>query len=66
MIFITAKFQVLPEHAEAWPEISREFTEATPRRGRLPVVRLVAQPRRRDASTSWSRRSATATPAART
>ena len=28
MIFITAKFQVLPEHAEAWPEISREFTEA--------------------------------------
>ena len=29
MIFITAKFQVLPEHAEAWPEISREFTEAT-------------------------------------
>ncbi|CAM3028600.1 putative quinol monooxygenase [Saccharomonospora xinjiangensis] len=29
MIFITAKFRVLPEHAEAWPEISREFTEAT-------------------------------------
>jgi quinol monooxygenase YgiN len=29
MIFITAKFPVLPEHAEAWPEISREFTEAT-------------------------------------
>lgn len=29
MIFITAKFQVRPEHAEAWPEISREFTEAT-------------------------------------
>ena len=28
MIFITAKFQVLPEHADAWPEISREFTEA--------------------------------------
>ena len=28
MIFITAKFQVLPEHAEAWPAISREFTEA--------------------------------------
>ncbi len=28
MIFITAKFQVLPEHAEAWPEITREFTEA--------------------------------------
>ncbi len=28
MIFITAKFQVLPEHADDWPEISREFTEA--------------------------------------
>jgi len=29
LIFITAKFQILPEHAEAWPDISREFTEAT-------------------------------------
>ncbi len=29
MIFITAKFAVRPEHAEAWPEISRPFTEAT-------------------------------------
>ena len=29
MIFITAKFQVLPEHADDWPEISRPFTEAT-------------------------------------
>ena len=29
MIFITAKFAVRPEHADAWPEISREFTEAT-------------------------------------
>jgi len=29
MIFITAKFQVRPEHADAWPEISAEFTEAT-------------------------------------
>ena len=29
MIFITAKFQVRPEHAEAWPQISRAFTEAT-------------------------------------
>ncbi|MGJ7440026.1 putative quinol monooxygenase [Aquipuribacter sp. MA13-6] len=29
MIFITATFQVKPEHADAWPEISREFTEAT-------------------------------------
>lgn len=28
MIFITAKFQVLPEHAEDWPDITREFTEA--------------------------------------
>ena len=29
MIFIAAKFKVLPEHADAWPEITREFTEAT-------------------------------------
>ncbi|GAA2012962.1 MULTISPECIES: putative quinol monooxygenase [Nocardioides] len=29
MIFITAKFQIKPEHAEDWPEISRPFTEAT-------------------------------------
>ena len=29
MIFITAKFRVLPEHADHWPEISRAFTEAT-------------------------------------
>ena len=29
MIFITAKFRVKPEHAEAWPDISRPFTEAT-------------------------------------
>ncbi|POX45278.1 putative quinol monooxygenase [Streptomyces sp. Ru72] len=29
MIFITAKFRVKPEHAEQWPEIVREFTEAT-------------------------------------
>jgi quinol monooxygenase YgiN len=29
LIFITAKFDVLPEHAESWPEISRDFTEAT-------------------------------------
>ena len=29
MIFITAKFKVLPEDADAWPEISRSFTEAT-------------------------------------
>ncbi|MGZ6745514.1 MAG: putative quinol monooxygenase [Nocardioides sp.] len=29
MIFITARFAVLPEHADAWPEISRPFTEAT-------------------------------------
>jgi quinol monooxygenase YgiN len=28
MIFITAKFRVLPEHADAWPEITAEFTEA--------------------------------------
>jgi quinol monooxygenase YgiN len=29
MIFITAKFRVLPEHADRWPEISAEFTQAT-------------------------------------
>ena len=29
MIFITAKFQVLPEHADRWPEIAAEFTAAT-------------------------------------
>jgi quinol monooxygenase YgiN len=28
LIVITAKFQVLPEHADAWPELSRAFTEA--------------------------------------
>ena len=29
MIFITAKFPVKPEHADAWPEISKDFTDAT-------------------------------------
>ena len=29
MIFITAKFRVRSEDADAWPEISRSFTEAT-------------------------------------
>ncbi len=29
MIFITAKFQVLPQHADDWPEIARPFTQAT-------------------------------------
>jgi quinol monooxygenase YgiN len=29
MIFITAKWQVLPEYADQWPEIAAEFTEAT-------------------------------------
>jgi quinol monooxygenase YgiN len=29
VIFIAAKFKVLLEHADAWPEITREFTEAT-------------------------------------
>ena len=28
MIFITAKFKVKPEHADNWPEISRDFTAA--------------------------------------
>ncbi|MDN5790457.1 MAG: antibiotic biosynthesis monooxygenase [Micrococcales bacterium] len=29
MIFIAAKFPIKPEHADAWPDISRAFTEAT-------------------------------------
>jgi len=29
MIFIAAKFKVLAEHADAWPDLSRSFTEAT-------------------------------------
>jgi quinol monooxygenase YgiN len=29
MIFITAKFRVRPEDADRWPEIARDFTEAT-------------------------------------
>jgi len=29
MIFITAKFRVLPEHAERWLEIAGDFTRAT-------------------------------------
>ncbi|GAA2205394.1 putative quinol monooxygenase [Nonomuraea monospora] len=29
MIFITAKFRVLPQHADRWPEITAAFTSAT-------------------------------------
>jgi len=29
MIFIAAKFLVLPEHADQWPELAGEFTRAT-------------------------------------
>jgi quinol monooxygenase YgiN len=29
MIFITAKFRVRDEHADRWPEIAEEFTQAT-------------------------------------
>ena len=29
MIFITAKFPVKPEHADAWPRITEPFTRAT-------------------------------------
>ena len=29
LIFITAKFRILPENADAWPQISAAFTEAT-------------------------------------
>ena len=28
MIFITAKFQVKPEHADRWPQLAGPFTEA--------------------------------------
>jgi quinol monooxygenase YgiN len=29
MIFITAKFRVLPEHADDWPRLAADFTAAT-------------------------------------
>jgi quinol monooxygenase YgiN len=29
MIFIAAKFRILAQHADRWPEITREFTLAT-------------------------------------
>jgi quinol monooxygenase YgiN len=29
MIFIAARFRILPEYAERWPEIAHGFTEAT-------------------------------------
>jgi quinol monooxygenase YgiN len=29
VIFITAKFRVRREHADRWPDITREFTDAT-------------------------------------
>ncbi len=29
MIFIAAKFDIRPEDADSWPEITRTFTEAT-------------------------------------
>ena len=29
MIFIAAKFRIRPEEADQWPEIVREFTDAT-------------------------------------
>lgn len=28
MIFITAKFRIKPEHADDWPQLSHEFTQA--------------------------------------
>jgi quinol monooxygenase YgiN len=31
MIFITAKFRVLPDHADQWAGLTREFTKATRR-----------------------------------
>jgi len=29
VIFITAKFRIRPEDADRWPDISRDFTQAT-------------------------------------
>ena len=29
MIFICVKWQIKPEHADDWPELTRDFTEAT-------------------------------------
>ena len=29
MIFICVKWRIRPEHADDWPEITRDFTEAT-------------------------------------
>lgn len=29
MIFICVKWKVKPEHGDSWPEITRDFTEAT-------------------------------------
>ena len=29
LIFITAKFRILPEHADNWPQIAADFTRAT-------------------------------------
>ena len=29
MIFITAKFPIRPEHADRWPQIAADFTDAT-------------------------------------
>ncbi len=44
MIFITAKFRVLPEYADDWAAIAGPFTPRVPQRAWLPVVRLVSQP----------------------
>ena len=46
MIFITAKFRLLPEHADNWPEICRGVYQGDSQRARLQVVRLVPQPGR--------------------
>jgi len=46
MIFITAKFRILPEDADRWPEIAGGVHPGHPRRAGLPVVRLVPEPRR--------------------
>ena len=61
MIFVTAKFRVLPEHADRWTEVVHEFTQATrsePGCLWFDWSRSVEDP----TSTSWSKPFATTSP----
>ncbi len=42
MIFICVKWMVKREYADAWPSLTRSFTEATGRTGQ-PLLRVVPQ-----------------------